>query len=95
MKRMALVGVTVLIGAFGFGLGSTAGAADYPPKANTEVTVAAKAATTPTDASPDAAQGAPLPFTGSDSAQLVWAGGALLLAGAALVGRGQRRAVRR
>jgi hypothetical protein len=101
-----LVGVAVLIGALVFGLGSTAGAANYPPKA-TEVAVEGQSASAqagPSSAaavqgkSPStqtgpstAAQGAPLPFTGGNSAELVWAGAALLVAGAALVGQRQRR----
>jgi LPXTG-motif cell wall-anchored protein len=98
MRRMTLVGVTVMMGAFLFGLGSTAGATtpNYPPKAKTQAAVVVK--TTPTtDPAPAAVatQAAPLPFTGGNSADLAWAGGALLVAGAALVGRGRRRAVRR
>ena len=108
VKRVMLVGVAVLIGALVFGLGSTAGAANYPPKAKTEVAVegqSASAQTGPSSAavqgrSPStqsgpstAAQGAPLPFTGGHSAELVWAGAALLVAGAALAGH-RRRLVR-
>jgi LPXTG-motif cell wall-anchored protein len=72
---MTLVGVVVVIGAFLFGLGATAGATtpNYPPKVKSA---------------------AALPFTGGNSAELAWGGGALLVAGAALVGRGRRRAVR-
>jgi hypothetical protein len=101
-----LVGVAVLIGSLVFGLGSTAGAANYPPKAKTEVAVEGQSASAPTGSSSaavqgsststqagpsTAAQGAPLPFTGGNSAELVWAGAALLVAGAALVGQRQRR----
>jgi LPXTG-motif cell wall-anchored protein len=100
---MVLVGVAVLMGALVFGLGSTAGAANYPPKAKMEVSastqtgpssaaVQGKSASTQTGPS-TAAKGAPLPFTGSNSAELVWAGAALLVAGAALVGH-RRRLVR-
>jgi LPXTG-motif cell wall-anchored protein len=95
MRRMRFIGAAVVICVSVFGLGSTAGAANYPPKAKTEGTVAAKSASAPANATTSAAHGAPLPFTGSDSAQLVWAGGALLVAGAALAGRGRRRALRR
>ncbi|HEY5170394.1 MAG TPA: LPXTG cell wall anchor domain-containing protein [Acidimicrobiia bacterium] len=95
---MTLVGVPVLIGAFLFGLGS-AGATtpNYPPKAKTDAAAAAKTTSTTTDPTPSAVatQAAPLPFTGGNSSELVWAGGALLVAGGALVGRGRRRAVRR
>jgi LPXTG-motif cell wall-anchored protein len=96
MRRMTLVGVTVVIGAFLFGLGSTAGATtpNYPPKVNAAA-VMAKSTPTTTDPTPAAATTAPLPFTGGNSAELAWAGGALLVAGGALVGRGRRRAVRR
>jgi LPXTG-motif cell wall-anchored protein len=108
MKRMVLVGVAVLIGALMVSLDSTAGAANYPPKAKLEVAVQGKSASThpgPSSAvegksasthpgPSSAAQGAPLPFTGSNSAELVWAGAALLVAGAALVGH-RRRLVRR
>jgi LPXTG-motif cell wall-anchored protein len=98
MRRMTLVGVIVVIGAFLFGLGSTAGATtpNYPPKATTAA-VTDKSTPTTTDPTPAAAttQATPLPFTGGNSAELAWAGGALLVAGAALVGRGRRRAVRR
>jgi LPXTG-motif cell wall-anchored protein len=99
MRRMTLVGVTVMIGAFLFGLGSTAGATtvNYPPKAKAQAAVVVKTTPTTTDPAPAAVatQAAPLPFTGGNSAELAWAGGALLVAGAALVGRGRRRAVRR
>jgi len=107
VKRVMLVGVAVLIGALVFGLGSTAGAANYPPKAKTEVAIEGQSASAqagPSSAaavqgkSPStqtgpstAAQGAPLPFTGGNSAELVWTGAALLVAGAALVGQRQRR----
>jgi len=104
-----LVGVAVLIGALVFGLGSTAGAANYPPKAKVDVAVegqSASAQTGPSSAAVQgrsastqtgpsaAAQGAPLPFTGGNSAELVWAGVALLVAGAALAGQRQRLARR-
>ena len=108
---MVLVGVAVLIGALVFGLGSTAGAANYPPKAKMEVTVEGKSASTQsgpssaavqgksasTQSGPSSAavQGAPLPFTGSDSAELVWIGATLLVAGAALVGHRRRPRFRR
>jgi LPXTG-motif cell wall-anchored protein len=95
MGRRTFVAATVLIALFVFGFGSTAGAANYPPQAKTDATVSAASASAPANASTSAAGGAPLPFTGSNSAQLVWAGGALLVAGAALAGRGRRRAVRR
>jgi LPXTG-motif cell wall-anchored protein len=106
---MVLVGAAVLIGAFVFGLGSTAGAANYPPKAKVEIAVEGQSASTPTAPSsavqgrsastqtaPNsaAAEGAALPFTGSNSAELVWAGSALLVAGAALAAQ-RRRLVRR
>jgi LPXTG-motif cell wall-anchored protein len=105
VKRMVLVGVAVLIGALVFGLGSTAGAANYPPKANMKVAIEGESASTQTGPSSaavqgnsastqtgpsTAAQGAPLPFTGSNSPELVWAGAALLVAGAALVGHRRR-----
>jgi LPXTG-motif cell wall-anchored protein len=92
-----------------FGLGSTAGAANYPPKAKVEIAVEGQSASTPTAPSsavqgrsastqtaPNsaAAEGAALPFTGSNSAELVWAGAALLVAGAALAAQ-RRRLVRR
>ncbi len=101
MKRMALVGLTVLVGALVFGLGATAGAANYPPTAKT-VTVAANSVSRDLSAAQgaavsrdsSAAQGAALPRTGGDSMPLVWAGGVLLVAGSALVVRGRRRAVR-
>lgn len=101
-----LAGVAVLIGSLVFGLGSTAGAANYPPKAKMEVAVEGQSASAPTGSSSaavqgssastqagpsTAVQGAPLPFTGGNSAELVWAGAALLVAGAALVGQRQRR----
>jgi LPXTG-motif cell wall-anchored protein len=107
---MVLVGVAVLIGALVFGLGSTAGGANYPPKAKMEgavegksastqtgpssAAVQGKSASTQTGPSSAAVQGAPLPFTGSDSAELVWIGATLLVAGAALVGH-RRRLIRR
>jgi hypothetical protein len=107
VKRVMLVGVAVLIGGLVFGLGSTAGAANYPPKAKMEVAVEGQSASAPagpssaaavqgksasTQTGPStAARGAPLPFTGGNSAELVWAGAALLVAGAALVGQRQRR----
>jgi LPXTG-motif cell wall-anchored protein len=101
---MVLAGVAALSGALVFGLGSPAGAANYPPKAKMEVSastqtgpssaaVQGKSASTQTAPNSAAAQGAPLPFTGSNSAELVWAGAALLVAGAALVGH-RRRLVR-
>jgi LPXTG-motif cell wall-anchored protein len=89
VKRMALVGLTVLIGALVFGLGASAGAANYPPTTKS-VAVAANAAQTEPAA---AVQAAALPRTGGDSMRLVWTGGVLLLAGSALVVRGRRRAV--
>jgi LPXTG-motif cell wall-anchored protein len=90
VKRMALVGPTVLIGALVFGLGASAGAADYPPTTGS-VTIAPKSVQAQPSA---AAQGAALPRTGGDSLRLVWTGGVLLVAGSALVARGRRRAVR-
>ena len=89
MKRMALVGLTVLIGALVFGLGASAGAANYPPTTSS-VKIAPNAVQTEPAA---AAQAAALPRTGGDSMRLVWTGGVLLLAGSALVVRGRRRAV--
>lgn len=92
MKRMALVAVTVLIGTLVFGLSSIAGADDYPPNANAVAVVGDKSAQV--SVSPAAVQADPLPRTGGNSARLVWTGGALLVAGAVLVGA-RRRAVRR
>lgn len=89
MKRMALVGLTVLIGALVFGLGTSAGAANYPPTTSS-VKIAANSVQTEPAA---VAQAAALPRTGGDSMRLVWTGGVLLLAGSALVVRGRRRAV--
>jgi LPXTG-motif cell wall-anchored protein len=95
MGRRTIVAATVLIALFVFGFGSTAGAdPNYPPKAKSVATVSAASASAPAAASTSTA-GSALPFTGGNSAQLVWAGGALLVAGAALAGRGRRRALRR
>jgi hypothetical protein len=109
VKRMVTAAMIVVIGAFAFGFGTAAGAVDYPPKVDvsiaarptTGITVAAPAdasvdgqsASPPTDATLAAVQGAPLPFTGSDSAQLLWVAAALLVGGAALAGA--RRTFRR
>ena len=89
MKRMTLVGLTVLIGALVFGLGASAGAANYPPTTSS-VSIAPNSVQTEPAA---AVQAAALPRTGGDSMRLVWTGGVLLLAGSALVLRGRRRAV--
>jgi LPXTG-motif cell wall-anchored protein len=96
MGRKTLIGATVLIAAVLFGLGSPAGAENYPPKTTTKVTVEAKtvAKAPVAQAAPVAAERDSLPFTGGNASQLIWAGGALVVAGAALVGRGRRRTAR-
>jgi LPXTG-motif cell wall-anchored protein len=92
VKRMALVGLTVLIGALVFGLGASAGAANYPPTTSSVKIAPNSVQTEPAAAAQAAAtQAAALPRTGGDSMRLVWTGGVLLLAGSALVVRGRRR----
>lgn len=93
MKRMTLVGLTVLIGALVFGLGASAGAANYPPTTSSVSIAPNSVQAQPAAAQAAAAEAAALPRTGGDSMRLVWTGGVLLLAGSALVLRGRRRAV--
>jgi LPXTG-motif cell wall-anchored protein len=92
VKRIALVGFVVLVGALVFGLGGSAGATNYPP---TTPKVTVEAASESHAASPAvAAPAAGLPRTGGNSMPMVWAGGVLVVAGAALAVRGRRRSAR-
>ena len=95
MKRLALVAVTVLIGVLVLGLGAAGAQPDYPPTGHVVAGQSVPAVASPAAANITAAAGDPLPRTGGNSSQLVWAGAGLLVAGAVLVGRGRRRTLRR
>jgi LPXTG-motif cell wall-anchored protein len=90
VKRIALIGLVVLVGALVFGFGGVAGAADYPPT-TPGITVEAASAT---HAAAVAAPAAGLPRTGGNSMPMVWVGGVLVVAGAALAVRGRRHSAR-
>jgi len=96
VKRLALVGLTVLVGALVLGFGAPAGATDYPPTTTSAVTVAAASASHSNGAPAVAVAPAGLPRTGGNSSSMVWVGGVLVVAGAALAVsvRGRRRSAR-